>query len=692
MELDPYAECPCGSGKKIKWCRPKAIEQVVRAQMTGTTEAPQAALRILDRLAEEPDPPRCLAMFIEATQLIFDPNTKIDDWQALGEKYPDFGWPNQVLGDFFLSAKSPIQASKHLQQALKTFPAEAKKARAKALTHLGVAYLKLGKPLAAWAAWSQVLSLDPQNKLAADLLAEDIRGNQYLPNEVRQGLSLKSPDELRVFNEDRRAKWDRALAKSTNLDDLIAALEFLTEDDPDDQAAWYNLGLAHAWRGDTLAALDALDRYVRLEEDFNAAASAWEIAEVIRGASDAGAQGHQPWHVASYDVHDIQDLAMQLESSPYILVQVTGEETPPLIHVLDREKSSSAGIPILGGPNRKLAMLMIAPGMVQLHSLSHSSYQKAKARFEEIAGGRVTFRSEARVPRGIEMIDAEALWFLLPDGCSVEERREKFLELAELYFETEWLRAPLVSLGGLAPLDAAQGKEYRKRLEGVLRLRERAFAPGLGFNFRRVRHKLGLGVPGEDATFGVGIPAYSAADLAGIADPAALSDDDLLAAYRVANGLDAPEQALRFAREVVRRDALAAKIDPIPLFRRLVLDRIERQELGEAADLWQAAQDWDAAHGGQHAGLLADLSARLALARGANDEALALYRARIDQEPADLDFLASASETLLRAGQYAGALEFVETGLARLDEYRRKDLRDQLREYESVARDRLGRQ
>ena len=47
-------------------------------------------------------------------------------------------------------------------------------------------------------------------------------------------------------------------------------------------AAWFNLGLAHAWLGDNGAALEALQRYVELEADENAAGEAAALMEVLR--------------------------------------------------------------------------------------------------------------------------------------------------------------------------------------------------------------------------------------------------------------------------------------------------------------------------------------------------------------------------------------------------------------------------
>jgi len=62
----------------------------------------------------------------------------------------------------------------------------------------------------------------------------------------------------------------------------VLAFRTLTEQDPSDRAAWYNLGLSLAWVGDNQGALQAFDKYVALETDVDRATTAWALAELLR--------------------------------------------------------------------------------------------------------------------------------------------------------------------------------------------------------------------------------------------------------------------------------------------------------------------------------------------------------------------------------------------------------------------------
>src|SRR5262249_9423725 len=94
---------------------------------------------------------------------------------------------------------------------------------------------------------------------------------------------LSPPDTLPA---DRRSAWDQAVARGTTgkLTDAARSFWELTEADPQNYAAWYNLGLARAWLGDNRGAIDAFDRYIGLEPDATRAAETWALGQVLRQA------------------------------------------------------------------------------------------------------------------------------------------------------------------------------------------------------------------------------------------------------------------------------------------------------------------------------------------------------------------------------------------------------------------------
>src|SRR5213082_2130323 len=53
MALDPYSSCPCGSGKKFKWCCEPIYASIGRAFEQEANGQHDAALRIMDDLVKE---------------------------------------------------------------------------------------------------------------------------------------------------------------------------------------------------------------------------------------------------------------------------------------------------------------------------------------------------------------------------------------------------------------------------------------------------------------------------------------------------------------------------------------------------------------------------------------------------------------------------------------------------------------
>src|SRR3954449_8378136 len=53
MPFDPYASCPCGSGKKFKWCCQPIHQQIEKAFRQDEEGQHEAALRLMDEVVGE---------------------------------------------------------------------------------------------------------------------------------------------------------------------------------------------------------------------------------------------------------------------------------------------------------------------------------------------------------------------------------------------------------------------------------------------------------------------------------------------------------------------------------------------------------------------------------------------------------------------------------------------------------------
>lgn len=698
MAIDPYMECPCGSGKKLKWCSPKAFTQIEKIASMIENKQELNTFTALDKLASEPDNPRCLQMYLQTVRahalLNFE---KGEEAVALLDQtvheFEEFGYPKEATADFKMMTYDYPEALEVLRDALACYPPEAVDHQARTLFKIGSCENFQGRPLAAWACWKRALKIRSDLHPATEAIERFVTNNHLLPNKARHGLSLRSPDELALFNDERRQKWDRATGKldSFDLDDLVMVFEQLTSDDQYDVAAWYNLGVAYAWVGRNVEAIEAFDHYVKIETDAEAAADAWDLCEILRLSADAEEFSDNILHIATYEVDDPQAFLERLRPCRQVLVNSTPDDQHSL-HWMDRELDLSPGSGlIVGGPPRQLAQIMLTGEGVQLVASSSRNLAETRAKFDLVAGDTLRWQQTAEVPGNIQGIDVEPLMIPSSPGQTAESRAATILDSVQRYFETDWIQRPLRSLSGLTPVDAAQSDKFKTKLEGVIRFRERNFERyGVPYRFDRLRNKLGLEThtPPEEREAS-DISAYSAAQLSALT-PTELSDEELVAAYRAARALDADTTALGFATEMTGRDSIAGLIDMAAVFRRMINERLEVNDTADLEELIATAESYDQKHyEGKNAADFRALRAKATLARGDSQSALATYRQIIDEQPDRVDLLAGVVEKLLSAGEYQQAQELAQLGIERAQGSKFRDLRDQLQEYLHAAKARM---
>jgi hypothetical protein len=364
--------------------------------------------------------------------------------------------------------------------------------------HRGWEHLRLQRPLAAWACWQQALRLDPGQDAARQAL-DVLAHTGELPAAARASYRFRGPTD-----EGRRARWDAAL-RDRDLSDLGEAaivFERLADADSDDAPAWFNLALCRAWLGANVAAIAALDELITVSapSDFEAAVSAWMLAEVLRHGAGAEALADDfdyrltlPWRPEDGDPTAL--------AKPPAMIR-------PLANPLDPALTEQAGAGIFEWvePPRfeealphALATLVLLPGALRLSTPDPDHLPTLRATLDAL--GRPI--EPTRAPLPLRLLDAAAWTFRFPAGLDEADRPRLAAEAIASYYEERWILHPRTGLVG-RPVDAAQGDAAdRARLEAVIRIREQLaarprFAPlACGDDFDRLRLRLGL-IP-EDA-------------------------------------------------------------------------------------------------------------------------------------------------------------------------------------------------
>ncbi|HEV3203680.1 MAG TPA: tetratricopeptide repeat protein, partial [Gemmataceae bacterium] len=315
MALDAYSSCPCGSGKKFKWCCQPIHSQIDKAFEQEAEGQHDMALRMMEEVtAQNPANPEAWgrkAQLLYAQNRLEEAETALQKALEINPKYP-FGY---FLQGLFRQNEGEISGAVLLfRKAAEYYDPEARDILAQVNAMIAENELKLNRPVAARAALKIALHCQPANTELRESLDAIFGEKSQLPRSARreytfQPLAPAAP-------ENRRRAWENALAHAATgkLGEVAGAFEQLITEDPDNAPACYNLGLTRAWLGENREAIEALDRYLGLEKDESKAAETWALAEVLRCGHGMEEIANYIEHALMFQIRDPNQLSVLLNS------------------------------------------------------------------------------------------------------------------------------------------------------------------------------------------------------------------------------------------------------------------------------------------------------------------------------------------------------------------------------------------
>src|SRR5437899_560037 len=227
MAFDLYSPCPCGSGKKFKWCCQPLHVQIEKAFRLDADGQHEAALRTMDELVNaHPANPEAWG---RKAQLLLQ-NGRLDDaenaLQKAMEINPQYPFGYLLRGMFRQQEREWAGALLLYRKAAELYDPDAKDILAEVYSLIADTELKVNRPIAARAALKMCMHLRPSEELSRDM--EEIFGaKSQLPESARREYIFASPPP--EASADRRAAWSRALsgAATGRLTDAAHAFEQL---------------------------------------------------------------------------------------------------------------------------------------------------------------------------------------------------------------------------------------------------------------------------------------------------------------------------------------------------------------------------------------------------------------------------------------------------------------------------------
>jgi tetratricopeptide (TPR) repeat protein len=665
MATDPYASCPCGSGKKFKWCCMDIHAEIDRAFAQNADGQHDTALRTMEGVvAAHPGNPEAWG---RQAQLL-SANGKFDEAeQALQKAFdvnPNYPFGLLLRGQFRLAEGELIGALMLFRRAVDAYTSDAHDALAYLHELIADGELKLNHPVAARAALRQAVRLQPGNEELRQAFEGMFGPDSRLPEVARK--------EYKFLPGPNDPAWAEALerAGTGKLSDAAVAFQQLTEQFPQLNPAWYNLGLIRSWQGDNASALEALTRYVELEADENQAGEVWALAEVLRCGAGLEDQADYVEHRAFLQVRDPQPVVGLLQEWQESMraIGLRSDQQQGMLTALVLEDAPTLALSgVSAPPSRLAAYLLVAGNLLQFWHPNKESLDRVVAEAQQKLGGAVGEPQRQVGPVMFGDVAADALMF--PRGQNTELEAEVIIkENAQKYFEETWIHKPLRSLGGSPPIDAAGHAALRKKLRGVVRFVQDCTAGNALriYDFDRLRRKLGL-LDTPAAPEGGAVPdisALGAPELAALS-PESLAEEQLEQAFRAALQLDARDLAGRFARAIVGRPANPVKPDRYPYFTHLIQQEQAAGHLDAALDQVNAGEQADCEQNeGRRRNDYELKRGQLLAKRGEADQAQDVFERLVARVPGELKFAGSAAEAMLGMKQAGRALKFAEQGLA----------------------------
>lgn len=740
MAPNPYDGCPCGSGKKFKWCCGPYFEQIDQALTLQQNNQHEAAVRLMDQVAaEHADKPAVWGYY---AHLLFGEGNIEKAEEVLQKAFdhqPDFPMGLFLRGLFRQAEGEVIGALLLFRRAAEAYDSQATDQLAQVHELIARHELLLNRPVACRAALERAVQFAPQDtelKQQFDALFGD---ESRLPGCARKAYSFRPT-----------AKPVSAAAATGKLSDARKAFEALTVAVPADPAGWFNLGLVRAWQGEQPQAVEALQKSIELEWDDDKAEETAALVEVLRVGQGMDGETDYVEHRVFFPVRDpqavftvIQEwansgrvIAPQMDPEGRAFSCLLGEEIPSL---LDTGTSLA----------RVVGSLTIAQGVLRLWHTDEACVKKIAQELRDRVNLAVGEPVTGQGPAQFGDIVQEAVAYPVRTA-NIEEVEGKLRDRATQFFEGTWANQPLKSLAGATPLDAAGSSLLRKRLLGVIKFlsdclqgvspRKQDGDASVAievYDFDRLRHKLGAQKqpagpaphievppepvvppsapasggrtppgraadaappPGQVGSGGTRPPhaktpadfaAMSAADLAAVA-PESLSASAAEDAMRAALKLDARELAVRFARAGTALPTDPARPDRYPLFACLIAGALAdgdpaaalaHADTGSAYDAEQNAGKRFAEFGVQRGKLLAKL--------GRADEAAAAFDTVLAAHPDEGRFYVTATESMLSAKQGSKAAAFAARGLETARRTGNRDLEGASKELAEAAK-RMG--
>jgi len=582
MPIDPYALCPCGSGKKLKFCCSDVVGEIEKIHRMIEGDQPRAALRHVEQaLGKHPGRASLLDLKAWLELSLEEKESARKTVQEFVRAHPESATAHACEAMLLSELRRPLEAVAALQRALSLVERDMPRRVHEAMSAVGTALLEAGHVLAAQVhLWLHAALAPKEDTSSREVLAALYRYGD-VPLVLRDQIHLRPwPDHAPWKAEAERATQ---LANNARWQQAVEVIDSLGQRYGAEPTLVFNRALLGGWLGDERALVAGFHAFAQLDVPIDDAVEAEAIAQLL---DPELRESRLDTVLQVYSIGDLDELVARLEKDARLhpfefdFQKFAQSDEPRPRHsymLFDRPMPKSGAdltrdqVPRVVGLVSVFGRQTDRPERVELTVDKGPSYATAVAALREIAGDTLGQIVQERVIDSVSITQQALSWrWHFPSDTPQEVRRRLFAEERRTAILERWAATPLPELQGNSPREAAADPQLRIPLmAAILNLEQAGKSTQDSETIAELRRALGLEQPAPIEPRDVplsGLPLVRVPRL----NAESLSDAELVQLYYRSMMIRADAALAHLAREVVRRPSLGERIPLIDAYRRLI--------------------------------------------------------------------------------------------------------------------------
>lgn len=485
--MDPYSSCPCGSGKKVKFCCQAILPEMAKIERLQENNQPHMALQIIDKLLKEHSDNGWLVT--QRAMALFNDSAFEDARDGLIpflRNHPEHPLANAMLA-LAVAQTDPIAKSKKVihRAFLKSMAAEPQLVAILA-GKLVSYYLEAGQDMAARQHMAIVLRLGSEEDRQRTLMAMlELDADSSVPYPLRGGHPLPIYEPIPEL-ESKLKKAQRLYIHGC-FSEAADILDQMAEQDSASAELWHTIGLMRAWDADEVRAASALHQAAELYHDFDKAVDLETLSQLLDRRQRENSVASR---VRAFGVESLSKLLTRLDNADQLCRSPAIDQDPGIAatyDILDRELPTESELEHLTLENapRSIGRLTLidkqaadSKATALVVAIEGDRLENSLSIFTA-AAGELAIPSEERDEQTGE--DEIVAWYAVDELALTESsffppktpakiRRELRKQFVEQRIPKTWMSSAQKALQGKSPREAVGVKELRVPLAASIRV------------------------------------------------------------------------------------------------------------------------------------------------------------------------------------------------------------------------------